>query len=82
MRGRGALSHPGLPGIMRVRHPITNLLQPERLRRQDAEKPPHDSLVVARSQTPLLLLLMRFGVDSQCRINAILKFRSLRLKPS
>ncbi len=33
------LSYLGLPGIMRVRHPITNLLQPERLRRQDAEKP-------------------------------------------
>ena len=34
------LSHLGLPGIMRIRRPITNLLQPERLRRQDAACPP------------------------------------------
>src|SRR2546422_9177938 len=45
VRGCGALRHLCLPGMMRVRHPITNLLQPKRLRRQDAEKRSGDSLV-------------------------------------
>src|SRR5439155_17175151 len=40
-----------------IRHPITNLLQPERPRRQDAGRPAHDSLrlhddVAARIKAP------------------------------
>ena len=83
MRGRGALNHLGLREQCGLDTLSQTFFNPSayvvRMQRSGLTT---RSVVVARSKTPLLLLLMRFGVDSQCRINAILKFRSLRLKPS